>query len=88
MMQTTIKSQKAVGSSKSHSGRDLAGLTPRFFLLPHVFHLIGERYQVVPDEYRERPQKTILEYDRFSGVILRADCDPDLGRQSFDREFG
>ena len=87
-MQTTIKSQKAVRSSKSHSERDPARLTPRFFLLPHVFYLIGERYQVVPDDYRECPQKTILEHVKLSGDILRADCDPDLGRQSFDREFG
>ena len=36
------------------------GLTPQFFLLPHVFHLIRERYQVVPDDYRHRRVHEIL----------------------------
>ena len=68
--------------------QDPTRLAPRLFLLARVLHLIRERYQVVPDDYRECPQKTILEHVKLSGDILRADCDPDLGRQSFDREFG
>ena len=43
-------------------GGGLAELTPRFFLLPHVFYLIRECYEVVPDDYRECRKVKALEY--------------------------
>lgn len=51
-MRTTIKSQKARDGQNLIPGGDTMRLTPYFFLLPHVFHFIRERYQVFPDDYR------------------------------------
>jgi len=59
-MRTTIKSQKARDRQNLTLGGDVMRLTPSLFLLPHVFHLIRERDQVVPDDYRHYRMDKIL----------------------------
>ena len=77
-----MKSQKTIQSSGSRLGGDPTRLTPCFFFLPYVFHLIRERYQVVPDNHRQCRLEEILEYGRLSGRILGVDRDPDLGKKA------
>lgn len=65
-MRTTMKTQKAARSLNPHSQRWWRGPTPCLFLLPHVVHLIRERYQVVPNDERQRRLVVILEYARVN----------------------
>ena len=61
------------------------GHTPRSFLLPHVFHLVGERYHVIPNGDRECCLVEILEHARLSGEIVGGNHGPDLDSQPFNR---
>ena len=66
-------------------GGDSTKLTPRFLSLPHIFHLIRERCQVVPEDYHRRCLRKILKSARLDSEVLSVDCDPDLGNKAFNR---
>ena len=71
-----------------HSGGDPIRLTPRFFSLPHILHLVRERYDVVPDSYCQCCLDKILEQEKSGTEILSVDCDTDLGEQAIDPGVG
>ena len=63
--------------------QDPTRLAPRLFLLARVLHLIRERYQVVPDDYRTCRLNERLKYAMLGGEILAVNCGPNLGKQPF-----
>ena len=63
-------------------------LTPQFFLLPHILHLVGEHCQVVPDNYRHCRLFKVLKYARSSSEIPGAYPNSYFSGQAFDRGVG
>ena len=54
------------------------------FLVPRLFYLTRELYQVVPDGYRQYRLGKMPEYSELGREILGSYCDSDPGKLSLD----